>query len=183
MSRARETIELFREPIRIRRAGAGDNVLLAEIGAETFHDTFAADNTPEDMATYLSESFGPERQALELADPASMFLIAESGNRTLGYARLTWGPSPLEVGGTRPMDIARFYVRPAWIGRGVARVLMEACLDEARLAQSDVIWLTVWEHNHRAIAFYAKWGFVAAGDVIFMLGNDSQRDLLLKRSV
>jgi GNAT superfamily N-acetyltransferase len=171
------------EPIAIRRGTAADDVLLAEIGAETFRDTFAADNTPEDMAHYLAQAFGPERQAMELADPTSTFLIAESGDATLGYARLTWGPSPVEVGGTRPVDIARFYVRRPWIGRGVARVLMEACLDEARRAESDVVWLTVWEHNHRAMAFYAKWGFVAAGDVIFMLGNDRQRDLLLKRSL
>jgi ribosomal protein S18 acetylase RimI-like enzyme len=65
----------------------------------------------------------------------------------------------------------------------VARVLMEGCLAEARRAASDVAWLTVWEHNDRARAFYAKWGFTVAGEVEFVLGSDRQRDLVLTRGV
>ena len=52
--------------INIRFATAADNVLLAEMGARTFYDAFAADNTPEDMAVYLAASFSPEKQAAEL---------------------------------------------------------------------------------------------------------------------
>jgi hypothetical protein len=37
-------------PLRIRYATPADNILLAELGAATFTDSFAADNTPEDMA-------------------------------------------------------------------------------------------------------------------------------------
>jgi hypothetical protein len=35
----------------IRRANSGDAGLLAELGARTFSETFAAENTPEDMAS------------------------------------------------------------------------------------------------------------------------------------
>ena len=51
----------------IRRAVAVDAGLLAELGARTFYESFAADNTPENMAAYLAESFGPDKQAAELA--------------------------------------------------------------------------------------------------------------------
>ncbi|MDQ3653304.1 MAG: hypothetical protein M3458_24085 [Acidobacteriota bacterium] len=37
----------------IRRANSDDADLLAELGARTFSETFAADNTPEDMALTL----------------------------------------------------------------------------------------------------------------------------------
>lgn len=169
--------------LRIRPAAPSDNALLAEIGAETFSDSFAAENTPENMAAYLAESFGPERQARELADPASRFLIAEAGELTVGYAHVRFEAAPPAVAGPRPMEIVRFYARKGWIGRGVGVCLMEACLHEAEDAGCDVVWLDVWERNARAIAFYRRWGFVEVGIQVFPLGNDLQRDLLMARAV
>ena len=64
--------------INVRYATATDNALLAELGARTFHDTFAADNTPENMTPYLAASFSPEKQAVELADPKSGVFFRES---------------------------------------------------------------------------------------------------------
>lgn len=43
--------------------------------------------------------------------------------------------------------------------------------------------LGVWEHNHRALRFYEKNGFIAFGTHIFQLGNDQQTDILMKKSV
>ncbi|MBN2397265.1 MAG: GNAT family N-acetyltransferase [Deltaproteobacteria bacterium] len=169
--------------LSIRVATASDSTLLAEVGTETFSDSFAAENTPENMAIYLTESFGPERQASELADPASRFLIIESDGLTVGYAHIRFGEAPPCIAGKRPMEIKRFYVRKAWIGKGVGARLMQACVHEAAGAGCDVIWLDVWERNARAIAFYREWGFVEMGTQPFRLGDDLQRDLLMVRAV
>ena len=40
--------------VAVRRASAGDASLLAELGARTFAEAFAADNTSEDMDAYLA---------------------------------------------------------------------------------------------------------------------------------
>ena len=169
--------------IVIRRANAADHLLLAEMGAETFSDTFAADNTPENMAAYLTVSFGPDIQRRELADPQSRFLIAEAGVSAVGYVRLKFGPAPTSIAGHKPVEIARFYSRTAWIGRGVGPRLMAACLMEAGREGCDTIWLDVWERNPRAIAFYGKWGFHTVGSQMFRLGDDLQHDLLMARPV
>jgi GNAT superfamily N-acetyltransferase len=171
------------ETLTIRTATAADAELLAEIGRETFFDTFAPDNTPEDIAAYLSAAFGPEQQARELADPNGRFLIAEAAGQAAGFAYVHQGPGPEGVGGQRPMEIGRIYARRAWIGQGVGARLMRACLEAAAEAGCDVIWLGVWERNPRAIAFYHKWGFAEAGAQVFWLGADKQRDLVLARRV
>jgi ribosomal protein S18 acetylase RimI-like enzyme len=41
----------------------------------------------------------------------------------------------------------------------------------------------VWEHNERALEFYRKWGFEKYGQHVFMLGNDAQTDLLMKKEL
>ncbi|MHB0969502.1 MAG: GNAT family N-acetyltransferase [Thermoanaerobaculia bacterium] len=167
----------------IRRANSDDAGLLAELGARTFSETFAADNTPEDMTAYLAASFNPARQAAELADAASTFLIAKVGGVAAGYAKLRAG-EPLDgVEGARPVELVRLYVLHEWLGRAVGAELMDACLDEARRAGHETIWLGVWERNARAQAFYRKWGFREVAEHIFQLGSDLQRDLLMERAL
>lgn len=166
---------------RVRRATAADNVLLADLGAETFADSFAAANTPEDMREYLAVSFSPAKQACELEEPSSSFLILESEGATVGYVHLSLGPAPASVAARRPMEIVRFYSRKEWIGKGAGPTLMRECLNAAVSEGCDVVWLSVWERNPRAIAFYRKWGFEQVGSRQFQLGSDVQNDLVMAR--
>ncbi len=167
--------------INVRYATVDDNTLLAEIGARTFNDTFAADNSPENMISYLAASFSPEKQAAELEDPRSVFLIAEVDDTTVGFARLKEGHPALVSMGAHPIQLVRMYACKEWIGHGVGATLMRACLKEAEKRNCDTAWISVWEHNTRAQIFYRKWGFVEAGTQIFQLGDDPQNDLLMKR--
>ena len=67
------------------------------------------------------------------------------------------------------------------IGKGVGSQLMEASLHEARRKNKEVVWLGVWERNQRAIDFYLKWGFEKFDETDFLLGDDVQRDWLMKK--
>ncbi|MBA3712169.1 MAG: GNAT family N-acetyltransferase [Pyrinomonadaceae bacterium] len=167
----------------IRRANSDDADLLAELGARTFFETFAADNTPEDMAAYLASSFSPAHQAAELADALSTFLIAEIGGVAAGYARLHAGDALEGVEGEKPIELVRLYVSKEWLGRGVGEALMRACIDEARRAGHQTLWLGVWERNGRAQAFYRKWDFREVGEHVFQLGADWQTDILMEREL
>lgn len=167
----------------IRRAGIADAALLAELGARTFVETFAADNRPEDMAAYLATAFGPEQQVAELTDSHSTFLIAEVDGVAAGYAKIHPGRTPERVTGERPIELVRLYVSQVWLGRGVGAALMRDCLGEARRAGYQTLWLGVWERNNRALAFYRKWDFREVGKHIFQLGDDPQIDILMERPV
>jgi GNAT superfamily N-acetyltransferase len=168
-------------PLTLRRATAADNELLAAIGAQAFADTFGPDNTPENMAAYLAHAFSPAQQAAELADPRGLFLLAESDGQTAGFAHLHAGPPPGTALGQRPIELARLYALRGFIGRGVGAALMAAGLAAAEQRGCDMIWLGVWEHNPRARAFYARWGFLETGTQSFQLGSDTQRDLVMQR--
>jgi ribosomal protein S18 acetylase RimI-like enzyme len=172
--------------IRIRGAAAADAPRLSRLGATTFRETFEGENTPEDMARYLAEAFTPERQAAEIADPAGVVLLAECGEPSggaelVGYAHLVSGPAPAAVRGAAPVELKRLYVARAWHGRGVAQALMDAALAAAGGRGAGTLWLGVWEHNARAVAFYAKYGFTRVGEHTFVLGSDAQTDWLLAR--
>jgi diamine N-acetyltransferase len=74
------------------------------------------------------------------------------------------------------VELARFYVDQAHHGRGIAQALMAAVDAHARARGGTRLWLGVWEHNARAIAFYRKCGFEKVGEHPFVLGTDLQRD-------
>jgi ribosomal protein S18 acetylase RimI-like enzyme len=167
----------------VRGATLDDADLLAELGARTFAETFAVDNTPEDMAAYLAASFGSEIQKAELADSESTFLIAELDGVAVGYAKLHPGPAPEGVTDDHPIELVRLYVARAFLSHGVGAQLMHVCIDEAQQQQYRTLWLGVWENNHRAQAFYRRWNFRDVGTHIFQVGSDPQTDILMERSL
>jgi len=167
----------------IRCARIEDAKLLAELGAQTFAETFTEDNTPEDMAAYLAASFNLEKLTAELTDPLSLFFIAEVDGHAAGYAKIHAGEASQGVEGQKPIELVRLYVSRKWLGRGVGQALMQRCLNKAREQGFQTIWLGVWEHNSRALAFYRKWDFHEVGEHVFQLGSDPQRDILMQRAI
>ena len=167
----------------VRRAGRPDARQLSSLAEATFRDAFEATNTPENMALHCRTSYGEAIQAAEVADPDMVTLVCESQGTLLGFAQLRWGGAPSCVVAADPGEIQRLYVAREFHGLGVARQLMRACLDEMRARRADVVWLGVWEHNPRAIAFYRKFGFAEVGEHIFPLGSDPQRDIVMARPV
>ena len=168
----------------VRRASVEDAELLAELGARTFVETFEKDNSPEDMAAYLADSFSVERLTEELTDPLSVFFVAEVEGSAAGYAKISAGEEASGVvEGERPVELVRLYALREWLGRGVGQALMQRCVDEAREMGFRTIWLGVWERNDRAQAFYRKWNFREVGEHIFQLGSDPQRDIVMQRAV
>jgi ribosomal protein S18 acetylase RimI-like enzyme len=157
--------------LNVRRASIADAARLAELGARTFHDTFAADNRPEDMAAYVSQTYGEAHQRAELVDPRHVALLVEEGESLIAFAQLRHDGDSLEI--------ARFYVDRLWHGRGVAQTLMRAVLDLARELGKCCVWLAVWERNARAIAFYTRCGFLDIGTQPFLLGSDLQTDRVM----
>lgn len=174
----------------IRHGNADDAKVLAELGARTFSETFETENTPENMAAYLASAFSPESQAAALAEPNSLFLIAEASlpanqdqGTAVGYAMIRSGEAPPEITGAKPIELVRLYVSRKSLGSGVGAALMQGCIDEAKQQGYETLWLGVWEHNARAQSFYRKWNFHEVGTHVFQLGDDPQTDLLMQRSI
>jgi GNAT superfamily N-acetyltransferase len=169
--------------LRIRYATVADAELLATLGEQTFSDTFARDNTPEDMAAYLAESFTVEEMTAEIEDPLMVSFIAELGSTPVGFAQLRRGEAPECITSDNPIELARIYVLQSSIGKGVGAALMQACLEEAKRLGHPTIYLGVWERNELAKAFYQKWKFEKVGEHPFVLGKDVQTDWLMERNL
>lgn len=159
---------------------------LADLGRQTFHDTFAADNSAEDIADFLAASFSPEIQLAELNDPQTTFLVAHMQQEMVGYAKLGLSSALGLDEGKDPagrLEIERLYVRQDWIGTGLGASLMRRAIEEARAHKCRTVVLGVWERNQSAIAFYQRFGFREIGKHDFRVGQDVQTDLILRKGL
>jgi GNAT superfamily N-acetyltransferase len=169
--------------LTIRRAVAADAGRVADLGASTFREAFAAENSPEDMELYVRKTYGVLQQRAELANPEITTLLADVDGQLAGYAQVRANAVPKCVTGRTPLELWRFYVAAPWHGRGVAHALMNSVVMEARDRQAQTLWLAVWERNERAKAFYRKCGFADVGSQVFVLGTDVQSDRVMARSL
>lgn len=168
--------------IEIKKITVEDIDELQKIGKQTFLETFAAQNSEEDMKKYLDEAFSVQKITDELLDPNSEFYFATliSTDEIIGYLKLNFGNAQTELKDQKALEIERIYVLNQFHGKKVGQLLYEKAIQVAKQKETDYVWLGVWEENHKAINFYEKNGFVAFDKHIFKLGEDEQTDIMMK---
>ena len=167
--------------VLLREATEADAALIADMSRQTFYDTFAHQNSKEDMDHFLSKQFTREALMQEVGAKGNTFFLAYVDEQPAGYLRLRDGEAPLSAGGGTAIEIARLYATKEMVGKGVGKALMERAIKYAVENGKEIIWLGVWEKNSRAIAFYHQWGFQKFSEHDFVLGTDVQRDWLMKK--
>jgi ribosomal protein S18 acetylase RimI-like enzyme len=163
----------------LRRAVVGDAPSLSVLAERTFRDAFGARNSPSNMDLHCSRVFGSDIQQREIEDRELVTTIAEAENQMIGFSQLRFASRHSSVAAERPAELKRLYVIAEWHGRDVGRNLMQDVIGTAAREGCDVLWLGVWEHNPKAMAFYRKFGLEVVGTHAFMLGQDRQRDLVM----
>lgn len=154
--------------------------LLQDISIRTFTETFAEHNTEEDMKTYVRENLDIGKLTSEFNTQGSSFYFLRSGNALSGYMKLNEGASQTIAGKSHTLEIERIYVLKEFHGKQLGKLLLNFATGLAKEKQYAEIWLGVWEHNTKAIAFYERNGFITTGSHAFVLGTDEQTDHIME---
>jgi GNAT superfamily N-acetyltransferase len=165
--------------ITYRDANPADAATLDRLFDTSFCDTFAHLYAPEDLSTFLS-SFGVADWVAELNDPAFACRIAEVDGEAAGYVKL--GPLKFSVEENGPaLLLDQLYILKEHHGAGIAHQLMDWALGEATRRGAGRLYLTVFIDNHRARRFYDRYGFEAVGRYDFMVGNQADEDVIMRK--
>ena len=169
--------------MKIRKININDLETLRNLSIQTFRETFDEVNTEEDMQKYLDENLSLERLKSELENPNSEFYFLENNNEILGYLKLNFKDAQTEKVEENHFEIERIYVLKAYLGQKLGQILFDKAIEIGREKKLEYVWLGVWEENNRALKFYKKNGFEIFGKHDFVLGEDVQTDLLMKRLI
>jgi len=157
--------------------------MLLQVSIRTFCDTFGSSNKQADMEKYIAEEMNEDKLTEELKDQNNLFLLAWYNEEMAGYAKIRANKEPQELSNHNPVEIERIYVLQKYHGKKIGAALMQQCITYAIDHGHDLVWLGVWEHNHSAVNFYKRWGFELFGEHPFILGNDIQTDVLMKKKL
>ncbi len=169
------------DTFQILRASANDAEKLQKIAQRTFFETFEAVNSAENMQFYLTNNFSLEKLTLELQCSQSEFYFLQCNNEILAYLKINFGEAQVEKMLDNAAEIERLYVLKDFQGKNIGNLLMEKAFQSAAVNNCRCVWLGVWEHNVKAIRFYQKLGFVEFDKHLFVLGDDKQTDILMKK--
>ena len=166
--------------IKIEQINNSHIEALQQIGRQTFSETFAENNSAENMAKYLEEAYSFEKLNEEINNPNSFFYFAMLDEKVIGYLKLNMGGSQTELKDNDAIEIERIYVLKDFHGKKVGQLLFDKAIAIAKAQQVAYVWLGVWEENKRAIEFYSKNGFIKFDKHVFVLGDEAQTDIMMK---
>lgn len=145
----------------IRKANTSDIQILSETAARTFYETYV-ELIPENsdlLKAYTLEHLNPLKISSYLADPRVQYYVVEVNQSVAGYAKTVSGES---------VELDKFYVVKEWQGKGLGQQLLDFVKEEAMRKLTKKLWLSVYEKNLTAIAFYEKNGFVKTTQSFFI---------------
>ncbi len=167
--------------INIRRALPDEAKSLAELGTETFCDSFDGLYSEENLRRFLAANHSEAAFRKMLDDSRLNILVLDVPEMPYaGYA--IWGPCGLPVKNLpdNAGEMKRIYLRKPVQGRAYGSALFEFVLSQLE-AVFDHIYVGVWSENIGAQRFYARYGFNKVGEYDFMVGDHADLEWILCR--
>jgi ribosomal protein S18 acetylase RimI-like enzyme len=150
--------------VEIRRATVEDAFSMAVVHVRSWQVAYRG-HMPDDYLDAIDVEKRANMWRQLTQDPSKIILVAEDDESCMvGLSAL--GASRDSDANPSTAEVSAIYVHPDKWDRGIGRGLMTASLDELRRREPfDEVTLWVLEANHRARAFYEKFGFVRDGTV------------------
>ncbi|MEP6612428.1 MAG: GNAT family N-acetyltransferase [Mucilaginibacter sp.] len=169
--------------IQIKKVEPSQADTLLAYSKKTFYEFFAHLNEPANMEAYSSVAFTLQNMQRQLDNPNSEFYYALIDGTIAGYMKLNFNDAQTEYQDKNALEVERIYVSGEHHGKQIGKQMLDFAINMARGKQFTYVWLGVWEHNDRALGFYKHQGFEICGSHDFMLGDDKQTDLLMKKEL
>lgn len=169
------------DALRTRAATADDAVCLGVLATQVFLDTYATDGINRSIAREVLTLLSTPAMAALLAAPGERFIVAERGDRMVGFAQLRLGATHERVDATRPAEIVRLYVQEPFAGRGLGTTLLAEAEALAASGGATHAWLTAWVGNARALAFYPRRGYAELGPTPYIFEGEQHENRLFAK--
>lgn len=166
----------------IRVGCAADAGTISALAIQVFLDTYATGGVRADLAHEAFAEYGRDVFAQRLAQDARIFYLAEQGPGLVGFAEVLRSNAPSPIPGVGGSELVRLYVQPQAQGAGIGRALLQAAERCASRAGTAGVWLTAWEHNARALAFYKRQRYEDVGHTLCVIQGQSFGNRVLFRS-
>ncbi len=168
---------------KLRAAEIDDALCLGVLATQVFLDTYAKQGIRQAIAREAQRAFSTEAMHALIKAPNTALWVAERAGHLIGFAQWTLGTPHVLVQNERPAELDRLYVQEPFTRAGVGSALLRHVEAAAAQAGSTVLWLSPWVHNERALAFYARHGYVNLGLTTFVMDGEAVDNYVVAKSL
>ncbi len=156
--------------VALRQATQADAMCLGVLATQVFLDTYAFTGITEAVANEVREAFSTEAFERILDTPATLITVALHESALVGFAQTTIGTAQRLAPAGEPAELDRLYVQEPFTSHGIGSRLLLSHETLAAKHGAEVMWLSPWVGNRRALHFYAKHEYQDYGLVFFHMG-------------
>ena len=156
--------------VTLRPAVAADALCLGVLATQVFLDTYALTGVTEAVASEVRKAFSTEAFTKVLAATSTFITVAVQDGALVGFAQSTIGTAQSLAPHGMPAELDKLYVQEPFTNHGVGSRLLKNHEALAARRGAEVLWLSPWVGNHRALRFYTKHEYEDYGLVFFHMG-------------
>src|SRR5699024_8262094 len=116
---------------------------LQSISKDTFAETFAASNHPEDLKAYMDTAFDKATLQKELKNPQSMFAFIYQDAKLAGYLKINTEEAQTESRRTDGLELQRMNDIQAILRQRLGQRMLQYTFQQAEIINKSYIWLGV----------------------------------------
>ncbi|MBK8552176.1 MAG: GNAT family N-acetyltransferase [Ignavibacteria bacterium] len=156
----------MKEGIVFRKAESSDSVQLSVLFKQVYIQTYDTEGVTAESSNYISRQFSVEKIEDTIIKNPGNIIVASNGGNLLGAAEIEFD-NVCPADNIRTPELCKLYVLERFYGKGIGYGLLKEAEMAVISKGKNMIWLTVYFMNSRAIAFYERNGFKYTGDTYF----------------
>ena len=124
---------------------------ICDLARETFAMTYNSKLNPEDLDAYITRHMNINTIEQEIHNNDALYLLIYENDEKVGYLKLTWDETPLELSGRKALKIDKFYIVERRQRNGIGTLVMEEINEMARKSKHEAVWTDVnfmWGMNN-----------------------------------
>lgn len=172
------------DEVIIRRAAVSDAAVIALLARVTFSETFSAlFSDQQDLLDYFDHSFSVEKIRSSIEKENNIYVLAFYKDLPVGYAKFKkYSPSPF-INAAAIAQLQKIYVLKDFLFKGIGQQLLHSLFDKMEALEKEWLWLSVFVDNIKAIRFYERNGFIAAGEHTYSIGKETFDFIVMKKKL
>jgi len=170
--------------INIKQATIKDTEVLALLGRQTWaesHGHYIADKNK--LQNYLNENFSVSKTRQNINNSKNIFYIMYVDDFPVGYTKIIANEKQENVISQNTCQLERIFILNEFIPLKIGKQLLTYTEERAKALKFDMMWLSVYIKNPRAIRFYEKNEFENVGSKNFMVNGKSYENIVFSKKL
>ncbi|GAA4278058.1 GNAT family N-acetyltransferase [Aquimarina mytili] len=170
--------------IEIKTAKEANTEILALLGTITYVESHGhfIDNKM-DLDEYIKDAFSVSKTRIDMNNQKNVFYIIYIDELPVGYAKLVLNSGHKNMTSKKSCKLERIYILQHFIPLKIGQQFLTFLEEIVSNQQLDMMWLSVYKENKRAIRFYQRNEYKEVGKSTFLVNGIGYENIVFEKKL